>query len=35
MKDNPESKQSAHHNRLAVTFARAMYGLGSTGPEQP
>ena len=35
MKDNPESKQSAHHHPLAVDFARAMYGVGSTGPEQP
>jgi hypothetical protein len=34
MKDYPESKESTHNRPLAVNFARAMYGAGSTGPEQ-
>jgi hypothetical protein len=35
MKDNPESNWGAHHHPPAVDFACAMYGVGSTGPEQP
>jgi hypothetical protein len=34
MKDFSESKERAHNRPLAVNFARAMYGAGSTGPEQ-
>jgi hypothetical protein len=34
MNDYSESKESAHNRPLAVNFARAMYWVVSTGPEQ-
>ena len=34
MRGYRESKEGAYNRPLAVDFARAMDGVGSTGPEQ-